>query len=565
LILTILALITIILDLGFENTNETLTEVIYYLALIAGLFSILFRYVNKKTRPARKVWIVDLILSISIMMILFSWINLMDSPVFTDSRVLNTVLIALFLREFSALSINFDREYLNPAQLFILSFLIIIIFGTLILMLPRATVNGISFIDALFTATSAVCVTGLIVVDTATYFTELGQSIIIILIQIGGLGIMTFTSYFAYFFRGGSSYENQLLLKEITNTNRIADVFGTLKKIILITFLIEATGAVLIFFSLDKTMFTSVTDQTFFSIFHSISAFCNAGFSTLTNGLYESPVQFNYPLHLIIAFLFIIGGLGFPILFNSMQYLRYFLFTGRSLKTFRRQKHMPWIININTRVVLITTALLILSGTVLFYIFEYNNTLKDHVWYGKIVTAFFGAVTPRTAGFNTIDMGSMLFPTTMLIIFLMWIGASPASTGGGIKTTTFAVGTLNYLSLAKGKDRIEIYGREIGLQTMRRAFAIISLSVVVIGFSIMLITIFEGDEMLLPIAFECFSAYSTVGLTIGLTSHLSDPSKLVIIATMFIGRVSMLTLLMAIFRKVKYLTYRYPKEELTIN
>jgi Trk-type K+ transport system membrane component len=325
-------------------------------------------------------------------------------------------------------------------------------------MLPKATYDGISFLNALFTATSAVCVTGLAVVDTGQYFTGFGQTIIMTLIQIGGLGIMTFTSYFSYFFRGGASYENQLQLKEMTNTERIADVFTTLKKIIFLTFLIEGIGALFIYGSIDKSLMPSLMDRTFFSVFHSISAFCNAGFSTLSNSLYEVGFKFNYPLHLSFAFLFIIGGLGFPILFNSYYYFKH-LIVDRWLRKKKRAIHKPWVVNINTRIVLVTTGVLIVGATILFYILEYNNTLSEHGFFGKIVTAFFGATTPRTAGFNSIDTAALAFPTVMLVILMMWIGASPGSTGGGIKTSTVAVATLNFMSIARGKDRIEVFNR----------------------------------------------------------------------------------------------------------
>ena len=472
----------------------------------------------------------------------------------------------VFTREFSALNINFRKQYLNPAQLFILSFIMIILAGTALLLLPRATQDGISFIDALFTSTSAVCVTGLIVVDTGSYFTKFGQTIIMILIQLGGLGIMTFTSYFSYFFRGSSSYENQLMLQDMTNTEKIADVFSTLKKIILLTFIIKAIGAACIYISLDQNLISSTNERLFFSAFHTVSGFCNAGFSTLSNSLYETGFRFNYPLHLTIAFLFVIGGIGFPILFNFYKYLKHLvlnrLFAGSNSE---RPAYAPWIINLNTRIVLITTLILIVTGTVTFYLFEYNNTLAEHNWFGKIVTAFFGAATPRTAGFNTVDTSALHFSTIMIVFLLMWIGASPASTGGGIKTSTFAIGTLNYLSIAIGKKRIELFHREIADISVRRAFAIISLSLVVIGASVFLVATFDSEKDLLHIAFECFSAYSTVGLSLGITADLSSASKMVIIFTMFIGRVSMLTILIAVLRRVKHFKYHYPTEEILIN
>lgn len=566
--LSLLSVLDVVYSFGFEQSKNSqyLITSIYFAALFAGAFSLILRYLMKSERPKIKALKFDVALFGLIIMVLLKEFEHHEITFFGEDYVLYFTLFWIFIRELAALNINFKRDFLNPAQLFVLSFSIIILIGSLLLMLPKATHEGISFINALFTATSAVCVTGLAVVDTGQYFTVFGQSIILILIQVGGLGIMTFTSYFSYFFRGDSSYENQLQLKEMTNTERIADVFSTLKKIILLTFLIEGIGFLVIFNSLDKTIIPSLADRTFFSIFHSVSAFCNAGFSTLSNGLYEVGFQFNYPLHLGIAFLFIIGGLGFPIIFNGFYYVKH-LFVNRIFTKSRRKKavHLPWVVNINTRIVLITTTILIVSGTGMFFFFEFNNTLEGHSTWGKMVTAFFGATTPRTAGFNTIDTSAMAFPTIMLVFLLMWIGASPGSTGGGIKTSTFAIATLNYLSIARGKDRVEVFNREIGDQSVRRAFAIISLSLVVVGFATFCISYFDSEKSLLNIAFECFSAYSTSGLSLGITSSLTAPSKLVIIATMFIGRVSMLTILIAVVKKVKYLKYKYPSEEISIN
>jgi Trk-type K+ transport system membrane component len=334
----------------------------------------------------------------------------------------------------------------------------------------------------------------------------------------------------------------------------------------LLTFTVEAIGGIIIFFSIANKDFSNVADRLFFSLFHAISGFCNAGFSTLSSSFYDFDFRYNYSLHMTIAALFIIGGLGFPIIFNFFKYLKYL--AGRWIVAIsQREKAIikPWVININTRIVLITTLILIVSGTTLFYIFEFDNTLDEHHGFDKIVTAFFGAVTPRTAGFNTVDTSALNFSTIMIIFLLMWIGASPASTGGGIKTSAFAIATLNYLSLARGKDRLEVYGREIASNSIRRAFAFIALSLVVIGISVFLIAFFDSDKDLLHIAFECFSAYSTVGLSLSQTGEFSSASKLVIICTMFIGRVSMLTLLIALFRRVHHLKYRYPTEEILIN
>lgn len=572
-LLSLVSVFVAIYDLGFrhpEYIEEELNEY-YFIVLIIGVTAIAIRYFLFKIKFRLKVRIFDFLLSALFFLLIMVKIDaLRESIGFLEvlNKMFYVYLAAFiyFIREFATVEFKFNREYLNPAQLFIMGFLFIILMGAGLLMLPNATHHGISFLNALFTSTSAVCVTGLIVVDTGSYFTVFGQGVLVLLMQLGGLGIMTFASYFSYFFRGQTSYKNQLMLKDATNSEKIGEVFGVLKKILYITVIIEVLGAIFIYFSLNKQEMSLISDRIFFSIFHSVSGFCNAGFSTLRNSLYEPGFRHNYSLQLIIAFLFILGGIGFPILLNLYKYVIYKVKRG----LFRIRKkgervHLPWMINLNTRIVAVTTFILLAVGTIGFYFFEYNNTLAEHNWYGKIVVSFFGAATPRTAGFNSVDTGALNFSTIMLIFLLMWIGASPASTGGGIKTSTIAIATLNFFSLARGKDRIEVYKREISYSSVRRAFAIISLSLMVIGFSVFLIASFDEDKTLLSIAFECFSAYSTVGLSTGITADLSSASKLVLIFTMFIGRVSMLTIMIAMLRRVKHLNYRYPTDEILIN
>ncbi|HET8854818.1 MAG TPA: potassium transporter TrkG [Salinimicrobium sp.] len=568
LVLSVIALFLIIFDIGFKKSYgiAKIFFWFYHLTLAIGLISIGIRYLIKSYKPKITVRVTDFALGVLLLVILMVDFWSYSRETFVTHPFIYIAILLLFIRELSDLNLIFKKEYLNPAQLFIASFLVLILVGTGMLMLPRATYGGISFIDALFTATSAVCVTGLIVVDTATFFTGFGQSVIMVLIQIGGLGIMTFTAYFSYFFKGGSSYHNHLMLKDMINAEKLGDVFSMVKKIILLTFGIELVGAVIIFFTLKQNYFSSLGDQLYFSVFHSISSFCNAGFSTLSNGLFEEGFRFNYSLQIIIMILFIIGGIGFPVLLNTLNYLKYQILNKLVPFTNRKAiKYRPWIVNINTKIILVTTAVLLVGGTVLYYTFEYNNTLASHSEFGKWVTAAFGAATPRTAGFNTVDMSLLNFHTLMIMIFLMWIGASPGSTGGGIKTSTFAVATLNFFSLARGKERVEVYKREISQVSIRKAFSVIALSLIVTGIAIFLLVGLEPDKGILALTFEVFSAYSTVGLSTGITDDMSYFGKIVLIFTMFIGRVSMFTILVAFLKSVKSKSYQYPKESILIN
>ena len=307
-----------------------------------------------------------------------------------------------FVREFSSINVNLRKTFLNPAQLFIASFLSIILFGSFLLSLPNAAVERLSFIDALFTATSAVCVTGLVIADTGTYFTFFGQCIILALIQIGGLGIMTFASYFSYFFSAGdASYNNRLMINDISSSSKLGEVFSMLKNVILITLGIELIGAILIFGNIESNYY-SFFNQVFFALFHSVSAFCNAGFSILPESLYTEHFRFNYGLHGILMLLFVIGGLGFPIVFNLFKYLKYIVkkrILPYILRQDREKVATPWVLNLNSRITLITTFTLLIVGSIIFFIFENHNSLAEHKGFGKFIVTIFSAATPKNCRF----------------------------------------------------------------------------------------------------------------------------------------------------------------------
>ena len=570
-IFTLLIFLVWIIDLGFPNQEIFPTHfLIYGIALFVLGQNYLYRllFIYKDASRGRRQFEGFLIVFLHFLAaIQFGWFNSWALLQEYDAILTNILISLLFFIELSRMSLGVNKMAIHPAMIFILSFLLVILVGTLLLMLPNSTVGGITWIDALFTSTSAVCVTGLIVVDTATVFTGMGKTIIMLLIQIGGLGMMTFTSFFGFFFKGGQSLQSQLFLKDYINEDNISKVGSTLIKIIVFTIIYELLASGLIFVIIDPSLFSSAGERAYFALFHSVSAFCNAGFSTLTNGLYETGFRTEYHIHLILAISIIMGGIGFPVIVSYYQVAKRICinYYNRFTKKDSFYHHTPRTFNINTRLTTITTFILLVVGFITYWIFEENNTLAGLEGYGKIVTAFFGSVTPRTAGFNTVDMTQLALPTVLIYLILMWIGASPGSTGGGLKTTTFAVAVLNAISIAKGKDRVEVFNRQIDPETVRKAFAVILLSFLVIGMGVFMVLFFNPELDILDVAFEVFSAFATVGLSLGITAKLTTGSKLVISLIMFLGRVGTLTVLVAFIRKTRSLRYKYPQESVFIS
>lgn len=560
-------LVFLILELGLPHNKiiELLFEsmVILYLGLFMGRTIKGFQR-KRKTIVGRSIFIA--IAFVSVLMIISTLARLIADYIFVAHGLYYLLLFIFAIIDISTRFIIQGKDTIHPTLAFVISFIVVIWVGTFLLMLPNATTKGISLIDALFTSTSATCVTGLAVVDTGKDFTFFGQMVILMLIQVGGLGILTFTNLFGLIFRGNSSFKNRIFMSELVGDEDLGNTYATVINIILFTFVIEAIGAICIYLCMENGDF-------FFSVFHAVSAFCNAGFSTMSNSLYEADVRFNYPLHIVIALLIIVGGLGYTPFYSYYLRIKYrvlcFLRETFSLHHWQLQ-HPPASRDLNTYLITRTTFVLLLVGWVMFFVLEYNYTLADHDSFGaKLAVSFFGSVTPRTAGFNSVDMTAMALPTVLLYFLLMWIGGSPGSTAGGIKTTTFAIATLNIWNQIRGRAKLVLYYREIAGSTINRVSSIISLSLIAVGTGTFLISISDPDLALRDTAFECFSAYATVGLSLGITAKFSIFGKIIIIILMFLGRVSFLSFIIALFslffrqKEIKQLDY--PKADIFVN
>jgi len=563
-----------IYDIGFsqiQDTESLFNNFLFrFLFPTTGILYVIRSIFFTDHRMSWKVFLANSVLGVIIIVLFHLRYFLGEAaffkPLFHNFTVFHFLAFSLFILEISRLKIDFVVRIFNPAQLFIVSFGFIILCGALLLKMPLSTYSPISFTDAFFTSTSAVCVTGLTVVDTATRFTTLGKLIIISLIQIGGIGVVTITSFFGIFFKETSSFREQMLLRDYLSEDSFTGILNTLIKVILFTISIELIGAAFIFFSLHQDELGSVGADLRFSIFHSISAFCNAGFSTLTDNLYDTRIRENYNLQYSVANLIVLGGLGFPVFLNIYNYAKsQIIWLWEYIKCRKPYIHRVGMITFNTKIVVLATFILLLFGTITIFFLEYNVTQKDVSISGKIAMSYFSSVTPRTAGFNNVNMEALTKATMLVMIFLMWVGASPVSTGGGVKTSTFTIAILNVFRIMRGKNHIEILRHEIHEYSVNKAFSIIVMSLTLIGLGSFAIFLLDGSLGLLRIVFECFSAFGTVGLSINLTPLLSAGSKWILVALMFMGRMGIMTLLLSLSQSSSSsMIYRYPKENVII-
>lgn len=435
---------------------------------------------------------------------------------------------------------------LNGVQILALGFLIVIIIGAIILSLPISSRTGepTNFLDAIFTSTSAVCVTGLITLDTSTHWSVFGQTVIITLIEIGGLGFMSFGVLISLILGKKITLRERLVMQEAMNTYSIQGLVKMVKYVLIFTMSVQFFGALLL-----STQFVpeyGIGRGIFYSIFHSISAFCNAGFDLFGTSLvgYSS----NSVVILVISALIIIGGLGFTVLLEIYE--------------FKGMKKL----SLHSKLVLITTAILVFGGAILMLIFEYNNvdTIANMNIKDKLLNSFFASVTPRTAGFNSISTSGMTLASKFLTIILMFIGGSPGSTAGGLKTVTFGILVLTVICVIKGREDTEVFGRRFTKEIVYKSFTLLFIGVSLVIFSTMILSYTEVGVSFIDLLYETTSAFGTVGITLGLTPNLSSIGKVLIMLMMYFGRVGPLTVMLALTRTRKKSGYKYPEGKILI-
>jgi len=445
----------------------------------------------------------------------------------------------------------------NPARFMLSGFILIILIGTFILLLPQSTTSGtISPLNALFTATSAVCVTGLTVLETSADFTLLGQITILTMIQLGGIGIAFFSVLFTFVFMGRIGVGQKSMFSSVMTPKAHWDMWGIFRTIFIFTITIETLGAIFMYFPMLRVVGGDHLRAIYFALFHSVSGFCNAGFALMPDsfmGLRTEPLAV-IPLMVLI----VMGGVGFFVIDDLLQFVR----TKGEVS-----------ITLHSKMVLSASIILIVFGALLVFLFEYFNAFSGVGFGQRIMDSFFMSITSRTAGFNTIDIKGLANPTIFVIIILMIIGASPGSTGGGIKTSTIAVIWALIISRYRQSESVSAFKRSIPEETLSHAQAILATSIVIVISVTMLILVSEikgGTEIMLEreyfvsTLFEVSSAFGTVGLSLGMTHYLNGINKFFIIMTMFIGRLGPLTFLLALKRREPKASFKYSEEEVLV-
>ena len=561
-----------IISEGAEADLGVLYRTVWGVFLVQTTMHIGLAYRETLKKYRTFTWVLNILLYLTLIPVIFFEPEsgaLKYFWLFLNNRIFQLILLLLLsLLRLSSGVIGLLGKRTNPSLILAGSFFLIICIGTGLLMLPRCTVDGISWVNALFVSTSAVCVTGLVPVDVATTFTSLGQLVIIILIQIGGLGVMTLTCFFAMFFMGNTSVYNQLAVRDMISSDSLSSLLSTVIYILFFTLVIEGAGMLVLFLSIHGTLGMTVQQEMVFAAFHSISAFCNAGFSTLSENLGNPLVmQHHNLLYITISVLIILGGIGFPILVNfkhiagyHLKRLFYFIRTGK-----RDRQRIRHLYNLNTKIVLLTTLILLTGGAIAILLFEWNGAFAGMSMPDKWVQAFFNATCPRTAGFTSIGLTSFSLQSLLLMLLLMFIGGAAQSTAGGVKVNAFAAAVLSLFAVIRGKSRVEVFRRQLSVDSIRRSNATLVMYLMILFLGVFVLSVLEPHASLLALVFECTSALSTVGSSLGLTPALGEAGKLFVSLLMFIGRVGVITIVLGFVPPQKHTKYKYPDDNLIIN
>ncbi|MDE6783395.1 MAG: potassium transporter [Paramuribaculum sp.] len=576
----VVCLAAMVVHAGYDHTPEAYAAIkalirsMQILFIVNILFNLLLR-TRATLRDSRVIkWIVDIAVLTTLIPLLFphpahSWMGWLHTFLYSNYYTYS-VLIAYCIVTISFMLFKLVGRRTNPSLLLSGSFLVFILIGSFLLQLPKCTHSVLSYTDALFVSTSAVSITGLTPVDVATTFTPLGYTVIAILIQIGALGVMTFTSFFALFFSGSTSIYSQMMLKDMVYSKTMNALVPTLLYILGFTVVVELLGAVLIFLSIHSTLDMTLGQEIGFSVFHSISAFCNAGFSTIPDG-FANPLLLdnNIPIYWVLTLLIVSGAIGYPILVNFRdaiaEKLRRALTRLRPGHRGQEGARTIHLFNLNTKIVLVTFSILFVAAAVLFFIIEYDNSLAGMTMGEKITQSVFNSAVPRSAGFSSVNPAEFMPSTLIMVMLLMWVGGASQSTAGGIKVNTLAAIWLNLRAIVTGAPKVTAFSRQISIGSIRRANAVVAISILsyfALSFTLLLL---EPTLPVRDLLFESLSALFTVGSSLGVTADLGTTAKIVVCVAMFVGRVGLVSLLTGLVRHNQLHGAAFPSDIIIIN
>lgn len=568
-ITSILVIFTTIYDYGYEPSSEfqiyiPIARKLFYLSfIISYIFRLIFTLERVKFLKENRIegvllglvllnGLVNSLFGVYLINEVFQLVGLEEITHWIDVFISIYLLILVWFEFVRSLNFFFQRN-IKPASMFIFSFLFLILIGAGLLSMPELNHTGksLNFTDALFTSTSAGCVTGLTVVDTANFFTFKGQLVIMVLMQLGGIGILSFAAFFSIFLRRGLKLKHQVAMQQMLDNDSLSTVYDLIKRILWLTVIIEVIASIGIYVLVADYGFTSNVERIYYSVFHAISSFCNAGFTVFPNGMAGAITSKLYYLHLFITVIVFLGGLGFMPILD---------FSPRRLKERMKYPWKSW--RLSTKISIYTSVILLVFGTTMFWLL-YDFTPGLTV-FEKFCQAIFQSMNTRTAGFNSVDFKSFSPTLAFVFMFLMFIGASSGSTGGGIKTSTAVVMFHAIIGTIRGKRDIVIGERVVPNRLIYKAFAIFAFSIVFIFTLFTILTYAEPTIGLKPLIFETISAFGTVGLSMGITADLTELGKVLIMLCMFIGRVGIITLAFSLSSQSKSDKLKYPDIHLMI-
>lgn len=560
----IAAFLSLFLKYGFHLSDRWIVRMLILDEFIAGFFVVTlllnFSFSKNKWQYIRNSPFEFILLTLFIVSIVLEEVISIEEPHYLLRRTtthsfikLYFILIEAYIIINSIISLARTREKwlffsLNPARILMFSYVIVIVAGTFMLKLPKATYTGISWTDAFFTSTSAVCITGLSTLNVAREFTFEGQVFIMMLIQLGGLGIITLTSFIALFIQRGFRLRDEIIVQEVLDNENFSSLTSILKAIVAITFITELAGAIGLYFSWEN-LGMSEFDRIFASVFHAVSAYCNAGFSIFPKGLETGIYHFNTISLIVVMVLIVMGGLGFYTVADILHV--------GEIRMIRKKG-----LTLQSRIILVTTLVLILSGAVLVLVIQYPHW-KGQPFSRQVINSFFISITARTAGFSTVSIAGMAIPALMVVIMLMYIGGAPNSTSGGVKMTTIITLLASLRSFITGKRKVEIGWNTLPDRTVRRALIVFLVSIFLI-FTVLFVLTLTENKPFFDLLFEIVSAFGTVGLSRGITPDLTETGKLLIAVVMFAGRIGLFTFAVAMSEEREERGYEFPESNLMV-